>query len=340
MSSSETIVGAGSDDAAVGTVAWTNPGNITAEDNTWATASLSATQVSHYLKGLNSAPFTFISGAATINGIEVDITRNRQAGIGNIKDNIVKLVKGGSVVGNNNASATIWPSVTDVLVTYGSSSDLWGTTWTAADVNATDFGAVLSATNAVGSADVARVDGMVLRVYYTFSSADLTGTCIETLTNKLRESHVVAGGKTIIITLTGDTWVASGGTFDGQRQNIINGLDSAQAEANGWDAEVKAKIAVTDVVRTSSTVVTITLDAEAAYNITAQETITCTVPATALTGGVAMVATPTFRVLPDINRMQHIGGLRIGMDIPPRPLIGTPRSLTIPLSLVRGQWRG
>jgi hypothetical protein len=84
--------------------------------------------------------------------------------------------------------------------------------------------------------------------------------------------------------------------FDDVRQDIINGIESAQAEAAGWDAEVKAKLAVTTVVRTSSTVVTVTLSAQAAYNITAQETITVTVPAVALTGAAQIVGTPTFTV--------------------------------------------
>lgn len=124
-------------------------------------------------------------------------------------------------------------------------------------------------------------------------TAVVTGTAVPTIT----EADVVAGGKTIIITLTGDTWVTSGANFDAQRQNIINGIDSAQAEAHGWDVEVKGKIAVTDVVRTSNTIATVTLDAEAAYDITATETITVTVPSSALAGGGgAVIATPTFTV--------------------------------------------
>lgn len=120
----------------------------------------------------------------------------------------------------------------------------------------------------------------------------LTGTIIGAT-----EADIVAGGKTIILTVTGDTWVAAGGAFDAQRQNIINGMDSAQAEATGWDAVVKATAAVTDVVRTSATVVTITLEAFATYNITANETITVTVPATALLLGGAAIAVPTFTIL-------------------------------------------
>ncbi len=128
---------------------------------------------------------------------------------------------------------------------------------------------------------------------YSFSpSAVLTGTAVPSIT----ETNIVSGGRTIIITLTNDTWVTAGATFDGQRQNIINGIDSAQSEATGWDLVVKALQGVAGVVRTSDTVVTITLDAQATYNITATETITATIPSTALTGGVAILATPTFAV--------------------------------------------
>ena len=138
-------------------------------------------------------------------------------------------------------------------------------------------------------------------------SAALTGTATASIT----ETDVVTGSKTVILTLTGDTWVTTGATFDAQRQNIINGIDSAQAEATGWDAEVKAKEVVGAVVRTSDTVVTITLTAQAGYNITATETITATIPATALTGAAALVASPTFTVSP-ITSTRNLAALGVG----------------------------
>ncbi len=118
-----------------------------------------------------------------------------------------------------------------------------------------------------------------------------------TATASITEGDVVAGGKTIIITLTSDTWIAAGaGSFDLQRLNILQGLDSAQAEALGWNLNVRDTEVATAVVRTSDTVVTITLTAQALYDITAQETITVTVPGTALVSTVAINATPTFTV--------------------------------------------
>jgi hypothetical protein len=126
-------------------------------------------------------------------------------------------------------------------------------------------------------------------------AAVLTGTLVPTVT----ETDIVNGGKTLIITLTGDTWKAAGTGPIGSTadtQALIDGIDSAQAEGTGWNAVVQPGIEVTDVARTSDTVATITLDAEGTYDITATETITATPPAAALNGGVAIVATPTFTV--------------------------------------------
>lgn len=139
------------------------------------------------------------------------------------------------------------------------------------------------------------------------ASAAVTGT----ITPSATEADIVAGGKTIIITLTGDTWVTAGAAFDGERANIAAGIDSAQSEANGWDAVVKAGIDVGDVVRTSDTVVTVTLDAEATYDITATETITVTVPDSAVTGTGPYIATPTFTVTP-ISAVKSLATLGVG----------------------------
>ena len=117
-----------------------------------------------------------------------------------------------------------------------------------------------------------------------------------TVTNNTVEGDIRTGGLTIILTVADDVWVATGATFDAIRQDIIDGLDSDQAEINGWDARVKAEVAVTDVVRTSGTVVTITLPAFANYNITVDETIEATVPASALVGAVGDIASPVFNV--------------------------------------------
>lgn len=109
-------------------------------------------------------------------------------------------------------------------------------------------------------------------------TADITGTIGDGAT----ESEIQDTGGTVVITLTNDTWVAAGATFDAQRQAIIDGLDSAQSEGTGWNATVRDALAVGAVARTSDTVVTITVPATAGYGITSNETVTVTIPAASL----------------------------------------------------------
>ena len=133
-----------------------------------------------------------------------------------------------------------------------------------------------------------------LSVTYTDASAAITGTIGDGAT----EQEVRDGGGTILVTLTDDTWVAAGATFDAQRQAIIDGLDAASSPATGWNNEVRDSIGVTSVVRTSDTLATITI-AESdviGYAITSTETVTVTVPAAAVTGGGALTATPTIAI--------------------------------------------
>lgn len=126
--------------------------------------------------------------------------------------------------------------------------------------------------------------------------AVLSGTALSGLT----EQQVKDGGETIIITLSNDTWVAAGAAFDTQRQNIIDGITSAQSETLGWNNVVRDNEVVTSVVRTSDTVVTITLSAAPTYDVTADETITATIPASALvTSATPIVAIPTIGVTAD-----------------------------------------
>lgn len=132
------------------------------------------------------------------------------------------------------------------------------------------------------------------------AAASVTAALTGTVTASIIESDIVTGGKTVILTLTGDTWAAAGTGPIGSTadtQALIDGMDSAQVEATGWNAEVRDKEVTTAVVRTSSTVATITLTASAAYDVTAQETITVTIPAaTLVTSAIDVVASPTFTV--------------------------------------------
>ena len=85
--------------------------------------------------------------------------------------------------------------------------------------------------------------------------------------------------------------------FNLARADIIAGLDAASSPALGWNAEVRdGSLQPQHVIRTSDTIVTITLPATATYDISAQETITVTVPASALVLAAPITGSPTFTV--------------------------------------------
>ena len=110
------------------------------------------------------------------------------------------------------------------------------------------------------------------------------------------ESDIIAGGNVITLTLTGDTFVTGTTSEDG----IAGGSDSnVAATGTSWDSLVKTDLDNTDVVLSvGDTVATITLPAYGSYDITETETITWTIPAASLTGGVEIVASSTFTVVP------------------------------------------
>lgn len=146
-------------------VNWTNPGN--------AYSSNDARAVSGNLDGTTTDPlrclnFGFnIPLTATVVGIQVFIERRASAG-GVVRDGSLYLVKGGSQVGANRATTTFYTNA-DVTEGHGSSSDLWGTTWTPAEINAANFGTVFTATkpSAAGAARTAQVDYIFITVSYT-----------------------------------------------------------------------------------------------------------------------------------------------------------------------------
>jgi hypothetical protein len=112
-----------------------------------------------------------------------------------------------------------------------------------------------------------------------------TATLSGTVTEDINEGDIRNGGRTIILTLSNGSWVAAGAAFDAERQNIIDGITALAFQTNGWNDVVQPAIAVGDVVRTSDTVVTITLPAVPSYNPFSDESVRAVIPFTAVGAG-------------------------------------------------------
>lgn len=142
---------------------WTNSGNIVSSNNADATATIGGNSQSAYLQATN---FGFsIPATATINGVYVFIERAASSS-SSLDDQDVYLLKAGAQAGSNRAKGGYW-GTSDATQWYGSTTDLWGTTWTPAQINASNFGVRFRVDNDSGSSRTASVDEIQVRVYYT-----------------------------------------------------------------------------------------------------------------------------------------------------------------------------
>jgi hypothetical protein len=154
----------------VGTVAWMDPNYITVAGSPYATASFSnqPNQISNYLLATN---YGFnIPAEATITGITVVINRFANNTPSLISDNAVYLVFNNTYTGDNKAvTSTTWPNILGTAV-YGGPTDLWGATWTPAQINDPGFGAALSVLKESNGNRTALVDTIQITVDYAFGS--------------------------------------------------------------------------------------------------------------------------------------------------------------------------
>jgi hypothetical protein len=150
----------------IGTVAWTNPGNAVSTDGNYATAKVNNGIVTNYLLCVGYG-FTIPAGA-TINGITVSVTRSSSGAPTGTNDAAVRTVKAG-VIGTTDRSTGTTYTNADVVEAHGNAADLWGTTWTPADINNANFGAAFAAvkSGASGGSRTISVDDIQIAVDYT-----------------------------------------------------------------------------------------------------------------------------------------------------------------------------
>lgn len=115
-----------------GTILWINDTNIKAADGVFATCTpgISTTD------DLRGGGFGFtIAGTDVINGITLEVSA--KAATGGAENFNTVVLEGGGGASANRAAGTL--STTNSVFTFGSAADLWGTTWTPAQINAAGF---------------------------------------------------------------------------------------------------------------------------------------------------------------------------------------------------------
>ena len=143
--------------------AWVGPTNIYSDDATNSSITATSFDANDYSQVLKATGFGFtVPNQNNIRGIKVEIERYNDAGE-TAQDIIVQLTKTGTRVGDNKVAAGNWET-TPTIKTYGGETDLWGTTWTPSEINASTFGIHLVAQATAANADI-YVDYIRITVY-------------------------------------------------------------------------------------------------------------------------------------------------------------------------------
>lgn len=159
-STSLTLAGTGANNADAGTVAWSNPDRVTADDGSNATASTKGSSTTQYLHATN---FSFSIPANSIR-IGAQVRKQHFSSGGNMVDHTIQLIVGGTRTGDNKADTmTAWPgSATNA--DYGDAYDSWNAGLTPAGVNSSSFGFATRAT--FNTTDGASLDACWISLSY------------------------------------------------------------------------------------------------------------------------------------------------------------------------------
>lgn len=146
---------------------WTNPANVGANDGAYGqitAASFDSSDVSYLLKATNFS-MAVPGNALSIDGIVVEI--ERYYANGQVIDIDVNLTKDGSArAGDDKSTGANFVVSPGSTVTFGGAADLWNTTWSVAQVNASTFGVLYKMGASANDAD-GFVDFIRITAYYT-----------------------------------------------------------------------------------------------------------------------------------------------------------------------------
>lgn len=201
------------DDNSIGGMltSWQSPSNAGASDNSYST-STGVSGGSHYLKGTNFG-FSIPTGDV-IDGITVEVERYGDPGLmsGKVKDNAIRIVKADGTIGTTDKSSGSDWAGTDpgTYVTYGGAADLWGETWTPANINDVDFGCAISCQQgSSGSGGNGKVDHVRITITHHSPTLNITSTVSAVvattgaITNTRELTATVAG---VVATTADATW--------------------------------------------------------------------------------------------------------------------------------------
>ena len=179
MATSQKNAGSGTDGGEFAPSTWIDTSNIVSSNNQYSVVALSSSANYDISNTLKADQFGFdIPSLASIDGIVCTVERKASAA-STIVDYTVRILKNGSPVGTDKAATSTFWSTTEGDVSYGSPTDLWGTSWYASDINNSNFGFQIRCEYVPGySGSSASVDLMYITVYYTLNNLKFGTTSV------------------------------------------------------------------------------------------------------------------------------------------------------------------
>jgi hypothetical protein len=212
-----------------GTTAWSNPGNITADDGSNATVSMTfvgSTVQSHWLVA-DTFDFSSIPDGSTIDGVQVRAQLSVNTASGTVYDAVV-IGESDASLGTPKAPGTAL-TTTPTNYDQGSSSDLWGLTLSAADVKASTFQARIAVeASAFFSARTFSCDAIWVNVHYTPGVIEGTASITEA-SDTVASSAKIAIAATASITEAGDTLSSASALAIAAEADITEADDTVSA---------------------------------------------------------------------------------------------------------------
>lgn len=145
--------------------AWNNITNIQTDDATFATTNGNLTFSLPNSNCLEFTNFGFsIPATATITGINISVRRKGETDNSTV-DKSIQLLAGGVAIGNDKATIDLWGDAS-FAATYGGAQDLWGTTLTPTDVNASNFGFTFQAKREASTGE-AQIEFVEMSICYS-----------------------------------------------------------------------------------------------------------------------------------------------------------------------------
>lgn len=147
---------------------WANPTAVEVSDGIPAIASSAS-------GGFNDSGDLFTGGYgfniptnSIINGVTVEVFGRSRSVFSNpsMDDLTIRLLKAGVLTGSNLATHVALPIATTTRA-YGSSSNLWGSTWTPSDINSSIFGVDLNYEQSGPTGSQAYIDYVQITITYS-----------------------------------------------------------------------------------------------------------------------------------------------------------------------------